>query len=164
EIANYLLNEKRRALAEIESRHDVPLVIVADDQLETPHFNVQRIREGELGEESSKPSYHRTSPRKQEIHALTRNHLNIPDLPAVTAVAPTRPAPVRDEADDAPAAPAPVETRRPAAKPAARGNWWTRMLAALGFAPADAGSADRKPASKPGDDRGERKERRGERG
>src|SRR5690606_20342410 len=32
EIANYLLNEKRRALAEIESRHDVPLVIVADDQ------------------------------------------------------------------------------------------------------------------------------------
>ena len=36
EIANYLLNEKRRALREIEQRHDAPIVIVADDQLETP--------------------------------------------------------------------------------------------------------------------------------
>src|SRR5678810_405562 len=39
EIANYLLNEKRRALGEIEQRHDAPIVIVADDQLETPHYD-----------------------------------------------------------------------------------------------------------------------------
>ena len=47
EIANYLLNEKRRALVEIEQRHDAPIVIVADDQLETPHYEVTRIRENE---------------------------------------------------------------------------------------------------------------------
>jgi ribonuclease E len=52
EIANYLLNEKRRALGEIEQRHDSPIVIVADDQLETPHYEVTRIRENELGEET----------------------------------------------------------------------------------------------------------------
>ena len=52
EIANYLLNEKRRALGEIEQRHDAPIVIVADDQLETPHYEVTRIRENELGEET----------------------------------------------------------------------------------------------------------------
>ncbi|MDQ3510240.1 MAG: Rne/Rng family ribonuclease, partial [Pseudomonadota bacterium] len=40
EIATYLLNEKRRALSEIEQRHDAPIVIVADEQLETPHFEV----------------------------------------------------------------------------------------------------------------------------
>lgn len=64
EIANYLLNEKRSALREIEQRHDAPIVIVADEQLHTPHYEVTRLRENELGEESGKPSYQRGTPRK----------------------------------------------------------------------------------------------------
>ncbi|WP_036168823.1 ribonuclease E, partial [Noviluteimonas dokdonensis] len=109
EIANYLLNEKRRALGEIEKRHDAPIVIVADDQLETPHFEVTRIRENELGEESSKPSYQRGTPRKLATHALTKAHLNIPNLPAVTNVRPAQPAPVREEVrEEAKPAAAPV--------------------------------------------------------
>ncbi|MBS7455996.1 Rne/Rng family ribonuclease [Coralloluteibacterium stylophorae] len=104
EIANYLLNEKRRALTEIEERHKAPLVIVADQQIETPHFNVVRIRENELGEETSKPSYHRVSPRKLETHSLTKANLNIPP-PAVTRVQHSSPAPVR-EPEPEPAAPA----------------------------------------------------------
>jgi ribonuclease E len=95
EIATYLLNEKRGALMEIEKRHDAPVVIVADEQLQTPHYEVTRIRENELGEETSKPSYHRGTPRKLATHSLTRAHLNIPDLPAVTKVQPPQPAPVR---------------------------------------------------------------------
>ena len=108
EIANFLLNEKRRALGEIEQRHDVPLVIVADAQMETPHFNVSRLRENELGEESSKPSYQRTSPRKLEVHALTKANLNVPPAPAVTAVRPTQPAPARQEAPPAATPPTPA--------------------------------------------------------
>ncbi|MFP5374760.1 MAG: ribonuclease E/G, partial [Gammaproteobacteria bacterium] len=77
EIATYLLNEKRGALMEIEKRHDAPVVIVADEQLQTPHYEVTRIRENELGEETSKPSYHRGTPRKLATHSLTRAHLNI---------------------------------------------------------------------------------------
>ena len=120
EIANYLLNEKRRALIEIEQRHEAPVVIVADDQLETPHFNISRLRENEIAEEGSKPSYHRTTPRKLAVHSLTKAQINVPDLPAVTAVRPVNPAPVRDEVDivEAVAAPAPVfSNRAPAAKP-----------------------------------------------
>ena len=100
EIANYLLNEKRRALAEIEQRHDAPIVIVADEQLETPHFEVTRIRENEMGEETSKPSYHRGTPRKLVTHALTKAHLNIPDAPIVTNVKPAQPAPLREPRED----------------------------------------------------------------
>jgi len=96
EIANYLLNEKRRALSEIEKRHDAPIVIVADEQLHTPHYEVTRIRENELGEETSKPSYHRGTQRKLPTHALTKAHLNIPALPAVTNVRPASPAPLRE--------------------------------------------------------------------
>jgi len=115
EIANYLLNEKRRALAEIEQRHDAPIVVVADGQLETPHYEVTRIRDNEMGEETSKPSYHRGTPRKLVTHALTKSHLNIPDAPIVTNVKPAQPAPLREprEPREAPvtvavAAPAPV--------------------------------------------------------
>ncbi|TQD43273.1 Rne/Rng family ribonuclease [Marilutibacter aestuarii] len=111
EIATFLLNEKRRALSEIEQRHDAPIVIVADEQLQTPHFEVTRIRENELDEESNKPSYRRGTPRKLPTHALTKAHLNIPAAPAVTKVKPTRPAPLREpapEAEPAPVAAAPV--------------------------------------------------------
>ncbi|AXK71694.1 ribonuclease E [Lysobacter sp. TY2-98] len=103
EIANFLLNEKRRALAEIEQRHDAPIVIVADDQLETPHFEVTRLRENELGEEASKPSYQRGTPRKLPTHALTKANLNVPPPPAVTNVKPVTPAPLREPKEQAPA-------------------------------------------------------------
>src|SRR3546814_9199027 len=76
EIANYLLNEKRRALAEIETRHGAPIVIVADDQLQTPHYEVTRIRENELGEESNKPSYQRGTTRKLATIPQSKAKLN----------------------------------------------------------------------------------------
>ncbi|WP_017167449.1 Rne/Rng family ribonuclease [Xanthomonas phaseoli] len=113
EIANYLLNEKRSALREIEQRHESPIIIVADEQLHTPHYEVTRLRENELGEESGKPSYQRGTPRKLPVHALTKAQLNIPAAPAVTSIKPSQPAPVREEAPApvAPvAAPAPVVT------------------------------------------------------
>ena len=95
QIANYLLNEKRRALVEIETRHDAPIIIVSDESLETPHFNVSRLRDGELVEEASKPSYQRGVPRKLETHALTKGQLNVPSEPAVTHVKPAQIAPTR---------------------------------------------------------------------
>lgn len=128
EIANYLLNEKRSALREIEQRHEAPIVIVADEQLHTPHYTVTRLRENELGEESNKPSYQRGTPRKLPVHALTKGQLNIPP-PAVTQVKHTSPAPVRAEAEPVAApAPAPVAA---APAPAASGGvvgWLKRIF------------------------------------
>ena len=96
EIANFLLNEKRNALREIERRHDAPIVIVADEQLHTPHYEVTRIRENELGEETARPSYQRGTPRKLATIALTKAQLNIPPAPVVTNVKPAQPAPLRE--------------------------------------------------------------------
>ncbi len=117
EIANYLLNEKRRALSEIEKRHDAPIVLVADEQLHTPHYEVTRIRENELSEETSRPSYHRGTPRKVPTHALSKSHLNIPE-PIVKAVKHAQPAPIRAEAPAPAPAPAPVAPPAPVAAPA----------------------------------------------
>ncbi|MGH8062888.1 MAG: Rne/Rng family ribonuclease [Pseudoxanthomonas sp.] len=106
EIANFLLNEKRGALREIEKRHDAPIIIVADEALHTPHYEVTRVRENELGEETSRPSYQRNTPRKLPVHALTKAQLNIP-APAVTHVKHSQPAPIREEREEA-TAPAPA--------------------------------------------------------
>lgn len=113
EIANYLLNEKRRALSEIEKRHDAPIVIVADESLHTPHYEVTRLRENELGEETAKPSYQRGTPRKLATIALTKANLNIPAAPAVTNVKPARPAPLREDREETPR-PAPQPQPQPA--------------------------------------------------
>lgn len=110
QIANYLLNEKRRALVEIEARHETPIVIIADEGLETPHFNVSRIRDGEMGEDTGKPSYQRGVPRKLEVHALTKAQMNVPVEPAVTHVKPAQIAPPRQ-------ASAPVAESSPSVAP-----------------------------------------------
>ena len=44
ETATFLLNEKRQVISEIEDRVDVQVVIVPNPDLETPHYQVQRIR------------------------------------------------------------------------------------------------------------------------
>lgn len=117
EIANYLLNEKRRALNEIEKRHDAPIVIVADESLHTPHYEVTRIRENELSEETSKPSYQRGTPRKLATIALTKANLNVPAAPAVTNVKPARPAPLREDREETPRAAAPQQPQAPQPAP-----------------------------------------------
>ncbi len=121
EIANYLLNEKRRALSEIEKRHDAPIVIVADESLHTPHYEVTRLRDNDLGEETAKPSYQRGTPRKLATIALTKANLNVPAAPAVTNVKPAYPAPLREEREETPrqSAPQPQAMPQPQAPQAA---------------------------------------------
>ncbi|URL02440.1 ribonuclease E [Avibacterium sp. 20-126] len=47
QIASYLLNEKRKAISSIEKRHNVDIVVAPNEAMETPHFSVFRVREGE---------------------------------------------------------------------------------------------------------------------
>ncbi len=47
EVAAFLMNEKRHALDGIEKRHDVRVFILPDESLESPHYEINRMREGE---------------------------------------------------------------------------------------------------------------------
>ncbi|MDX1604869.1 MAG: ribonuclease E/G, partial [Candidatus Competibacterales bacterium] len=49
-VATFLLNEKRTALNNIEARHKVGVVIIPNESLETPHFELLRQRGDELPE------------------------------------------------------------------------------------------------------------------
>lgn len=48
QVASYLLNEKRAAISAIETRQGgVRVIVVPNDQMETPHYSVLRVRKGE---------------------------------------------------------------------------------------------------------------------
>ena len=102
-VANFLLNEKRASVVEIELRHKVHVMIVADEKLETPHIDIQRIREADMGEHS-KPSYECLT--VVETHELPKmgQSLGSSEQPAVSGIMPSSPAPIREEV----AAPTPV--------------------------------------------------------
>ena len=53
-VATYLLNEKREPLRAIEDAHNVRVVIIPNQNLETPHFEVERIRDDQT---SAQPSH-----------------------------------------------------------------------------------------------------------
>src|SRR5690348_17571341 len=103
-VANFLLNEKRASVVEIELRHKVHVVIVADEKLETPHLEIARIRESEMGEHS-KPSYERLTPAKTAPLPKVGQVEAHGEEPAVSGIKPATPMPQREEAP-VPVAPA----------------------------------------------------------
>jgi len=48
DVAAYLLNEKRSALSEIEQDTKARILVIPNPNLETPHFEVQRLRDDEV--------------------------------------------------------------------------------------------------------------------
>lgn len=113
-VANFLLNEKRASVVEIELRHKAHVVIVADDKLQTPHIQIQRIKEADMGEHS-KPSYERLTAVEAAPLPKMGQTLGSNEQPAVSGIVPATPAPVREEAAAAPAQQTQQAPRRQAA-------------------------------------------------
>ena len=165
-VANFLLNEKRASVVEIELRHKVHVMIVADEKLETPHIEIQRIREADMGEHS-KPSYERlTTVETAELPKMGQA-LGSGEQPAVSGIVPASPAPVREEIATPVAAAQPVARRQPAAAPVARtaptGGVISRLLGWFRSAEAAAPASTPKHADNNSNDGGNRN-RRDERG
>jgi ribonuclease E len=159
-VANFMLNEKRASVVEIELRNKVHVVIVADDKLETPHIEIQRIREADMGEHS-KPSYERLTAVEASPVPKMGQTLGSGEQPAVSGIVPSSPAPVREETAAAPAA-QPTTTRQPAAAPAPSGGVISRLL---GWFRGTAAPATPAPVAKPEPTAGSRGgQRRDERG
>ncbi|MGH8146394.1 MAG: Rne/Rng family ribonuclease [Rhodanobacteraceae bacterium] len=130
-VANFLLNEKRSSVVEIELRHKVHVVLVSDQNLETPHLEITRIRESEMGEHA-KPSYERLT----EVAATPQPRMGVVvhgEEPAVSGIQRATPMPLREE--PAPAAVAPTATPA-AALPAASSGLLGRLFGWFRNAPA----------------------------
>ena len=102
-VANFLLNEKRMSLAEIEDRNKVPITVVSNPSMETPRFEIQRLKNSESTDE---PSYALARDDESETHSdLGRSDTVAPPKPpaqaAVSTLRPSTPAPMREEPEPA---------------------------------------------------------------
>ena len=57
EVATFLLNEKRSDIYAVEERMDVRVILIPNIHLETPNYNILRLRENEVGEVDNVRSY-----------------------------------------------------------------------------------------------------------
>jgi ribonuclease E len=96
EVINFLHNEKRTALAEVESRHRVSILMLANQYLVTPHFEIMRVRKSDVSDE---PSYARIDQPEAQLVANERSQASAVSVPApaVKRIVPERPVPTRTE-------------------------------------------------------------------
>ncbi len=96
DVGTYLLNEKRDILFNLEQQHKLGVTLIPSPSLETPHYEIKRVRADELGGEDGAIS-HKLIPEIEEsdITATLRDS-RAPEAekPAVQTVAPAAPAPV----------------------------------------------------------------------
>ncbi|MGQ3892450.1 Rne/Rng family ribonuclease [Legionella sp. CNM-4043-24] len=56
EMATFIMNEKRDFILNIEKRHSVKVLIIANPHLQTPQYSIARLKEDNVGK-NKKPSY-----------------------------------------------------------------------------------------------------------
>ncbi|WP_261844684.1 ribonuclease E [Aliamphritea ceti] len=104
-VATFLLNEKRSEVHDIEQRQSVRVVIVPNPNMETPHYEVVRLRDDHTVINTNDASY-TMQPEPEDIaEPDTATNAPVREKAAVRTVAPPTPAPVSTEATS-PAAPA----------------------------------------------------------
>lgn len=150
-IASYLLNEKRESVNAIEKRlGGVRAVIVPNDQMQTPHYSVLRVRKGE---ESSVLSY--LLPKHHEAEMLqpseeVPSERKRPEQPALAAFALQGEAPPSSfEQPDAVEQPVQTRTATVNTTAAEKPGFVSRLLSGLKGLFASEPQAEAKPAEAP---------------
>lgn len=122
-VATFLLNEKRPEISGIEKRHGTRIVIMPHPEMETPHFQIERVREqDEAGESYSYQLAQATTVESKDDVSQVRPVAPLPQ-PGVQTLPPATQAPAATPKAAPPvAAAAPTKT-----KP----GWFKRVVASL---------------------------------
>ena len=125
-MATYLLNEKRAEILEVEKTAGVRIVIIPNPQMDTPHFEVSRLRDDHEAAQASETSY--------EID-LAQHHFDAKEFdaktplatekPAVQSIQPAKPAPQSEPS-------APVKASIAPAKPTKVPGLGARIMSVVG--------------------------------
>ncbi len=138
DVAAYLLNEKRAALTEIGQVTKARVLVIPNPNLETPHFEVQRLRDDEV--DGTHEISYKVDIRVPDAEAISDNHsANIPvQEAAVQGIKPQTPKPAARETT-APSAPTSRKTAAPKmppasaarlyrhGKPVKKSTWYSRL-------------------------------------
>ncbi|ENO3977214.1 ribonuclease E [Aeromonas veronii] len=138
DVAAYLLNEKRAAIASLEQRNDVRVYIIPNQHLETPHYEVTRIRQNEIPEAAS---YELKTEIAKPVYQPKQAQVIEREQPLLQGFAqPAQPAPIAPQQAAAPVAAAPAEA-----------GFFSKLIKGItGLFSSDAAPAEVKaPADKP---------------
>jgi len=140
DVATFLLNEKRSDVLSIETRFKVNVLLVPNRHLETPNYNIERLRHDDLNLGEPLPaSFQLVSQPEEEVAAKARKEetRDARQEAVVKGITPAQPAPI-------PVARAATATRGVAASSVTagenEGTWLSRMLAWFRTKPGDTGA------------------------
>ncbi len=163
DVATFLLNEKRQDIHKIETRFKVNVLLIPNIHLETPNYEIERLRTDSEKIDLVKPSYEMVNRPVEEVAAKAAEAEAKPARPEplVKGITPAQPAPIA--ADPVPqrertAVPQPAAAQTPAP------SLWKRFTSLFSSAPAPAPQpiAESRPARKDGrDGRNDRNDRGG---
>jgi ribonuclease E len=99
DVATYLLNEKRAEIYDIEVRQRINIVLIPNIHIETPAYNITRIRHEDSKASESVVSYKLVEKQPDETNPVIAEQRNKPTRPqaAVQGITPAQPAPVRED-------------------------------------------------------------------
>ena len=130
-VATFLLNEKRKPLSQIQERHDIRVTVLPNHNLDTPHYEITRLKEDEA--EDLPKTYNRVT---HQLTAAEQSSAN--DEPTVQPAAQPIVSQVR------PATPAPVAVKK---------GFIARMMSSLFGASKETESKEERPVRKSPDNR-----------
>ncbi|MDH4191870.1 MAG: ribonuclease E/G, partial [Betaproteobacteria bacterium] len=100
DVASFLLNEKRPEIQKLEARLKVNIVLVPNSHLETPHYQVQRLRHDELNAMEHVPASYELVQAPAELaekEAAEAEPQRERQQAVVTGITPAQPAPIVPE-------------------------------------------------------------------
>ena len=114
DVATFMLNEKRKAIADVEAQTGVHILIIASTALETPQYRVDRVRKVDMPETDDKPSYLQAEVADQSYNPEhNKEKLIQPEKPAVASITPASPKPPATKA----------KAKAPVKKEKSKGLW-----------------------------------------
>ncbi len=132
DVATYLLNEKRPEVAKLEARYRVPVVLIPNTMLETPHYHIERLRSDDNRLDDDVASYKRPEDLQEvaddpyALKSVEDKPARPKQVPVIKNVLPTDYAPVHEKVEEKPAQPA-----APVATPAAKPGFFAGLVAAV---------------------------------
>ncbi|MCW8911534.1 MAG: ribonuclease E [Gammaproteobacteria bacterium] len=93
EVATFMFNEKREVISEVEARTKVEISIIANASMETPHYDVQRVRVSETRSLEDKHSYQMAEVDDTPYIPEVKDQVQAAERAAVQSVQPAAPAP-----------------------------------------------------------------------
>ncbi len=110
EAATFLLNEKRADIHKIEQRMGVEVILIPNIHMETPNYNIVRIKHDDVNEETSQASYKMVEMPAETAYVRSLNEEAAPKAPEalVKGITAATAAPIVEDR--------PIEKAAPAAK------------------------------------------------